>query len=82
MNSPQAQTAVQQGFLLLLVVVVSLAFAWLAGPFIGAIPWGVIAAILFGPFNAWLVRVSRQRRGLSALATLLVIVAVVIRRPR
>jgi predicted PurR-regulated permease PerM len=78
MTSPQAQTTVQQGFLLLLVVVASLAFAWLAGPFIGAILWGVIAAILFGPFNAWLVRVLRQRRGLSALATLLVIVAVVI----
>lgn len=78
MTSPHASKTAQHGFLLLLVAVATLAFAWLSRPFIGAILWGVIAAILFASLNEWLVRVLRQRRSLAALATLLVIVAVVI----
>lgn len=68
----------EHGFLLLLVVVATLAFGWLTGPFIGAILWGVIATILFAPLYARLLRAMPTRRSLAALATLLVIVAVVI----
>ena len=41
---------------LLLVVVVSLAFAWILWPLSGAIFWGTIIAIVFAPLNRRLGR--------------------------
>lgn len=73
-----ARNNLEHGFLLLLLVAATIAFAWLVGPFVGAILWGVIATILFAPLNARLRRAMPQRRGLAALITLMVIVAVVI----
>ena len=73
-----ARRALEHSFLLLLVVVTTLAFAWLIGPFIGAILWGVIAAILFAPLNARLLRRMPKRKSLAATITLLVVVAVAI----
>src|SRR3954470_18250024 len=67
-----------RGFLLLLIVVVTLAFLWVAAPFSGAILWGVIAALLFDPLNQRLLRAMPARRNGAAAITLLVIVAVVI----
>lgn len=77
-GQPDRRWTIEQGFQLLLVVVASVAFAWLVGPFLGAILWGVIAAILFAPLNARLLRVMPGRRSLAALAALIVIVTVVI----
>ncbi len=65
-------------FFLALVVVISLAFAWLMQPFFGAILWGVVAAIIFVPLNRLLLRKLPQRRSLAALLTLLIIIALVI----
>lgn len=73
-----ARKSLEHGFLLLLLVAATIAFAWLIGPFVGAILWGVIAAILFAPLNARLLRAMPGRPSLAALAGLLVIVAVVI----
>ena len=72
------RSPLEQGFLLLLVIGASVAFAWLVGPFIGAILWGVIATILFAPFNDWLLKRMPGRPSLVATMTLTVIVAVVI----
>jgi predicted PurR-regulated permease PerM len=74
----RSRPTLEHGFLLLLVVVATLGFAWLIGPFIGAILWGVIATILFAPLNARLRRAMPKRYSLSATMTLLVIVAVAI----
>lgn len=74
----ETRSPLEQGFLLLLVVIATVAFAWLIGPFIGAILWGVIATILFAPFNSWLLRQMPGRPNLTATITLLVIIAVVI----
>lgn len=73
-----SRQTVEYGFLLLLVVVATFAFSWLIGSFIGAVLWGVIAAILFAPLNARLLRAMPQRHSLSAAITLLVIVTVAI----
>jgi predicted PurR-regulated permease PerM len=73
-----ARVALEHGFLLLIVVIATLAFVWLIGPFIGAILWGVIAAILFAPLNARLLRVMPRHHNLSAVATVLIIIAVAI----
>ncbi len=74
----ESRSPLEQGFLLLLVIGASVAFAWLVGPFIGAILWGVIATILFAPFNKWLLRMMPGRPSLTAMITLGVIFAVVI----
>jgi len=65
-------------FLLTLVVLATLAFLWLIGPFSGAILWAVIAAVLFDPLNTRLLRGMPQRRNVAALTTLLVITGVVV----
>ena len=73
-----ARNTLEHGFLLLLVIVSTIAFSWLISPFVGAILWSVIAAILFAPLNMRLLRAKPMRRNLAALITLLVIVALVI----
>ena len=54
---------------LVLLVAVSLAFAWILWPFYGAMLWGAMIAILFAPVYRRLLRSMRQRRTLAALAT-------------
>src|SRR5665647_2523913 len=63
---------------LLLIVAVSLAFAWILLPFFGAILWGTVAAILFVPLHRRLLASVGQRRNLAAAATVMIIIATVI----
>ena len=63
---------------LFLVVVVSLAFAWILWPFFGAILWGTILAILFAPLYRRLVDFMKQRRAMAALATVTIVLLIVI----
>jgi predicted PurR-regulated permease PerM len=63
---------------LLLVIAVSLAFAWILWPYSGAVLWATVLAIVFAPMYRRLSRSMRQKRTLAALATLLVIVLIVI----
>ena len=67
MNFPELQ---QRAFLVLLVVV-SLAFAWILLPFYGAVFWASVLAIIFVPFYRRLLVVMHQRQILAALTTLL-----------
>ncbi len=64
--------------LLLLVVGVSLAFAWILWPFYEAILWAAVLATVFAPLNRRLIGAFGQRRNLAALATLLIILTLVI----
>jgi predicted PurR-regulated permease PerM len=77
-NAPRYSIEPARAFLLLLIVLVTLAFLWVAAPFSGAILWGVVAALLFDPLNQRLLRAMPTRRNSAATITLLVIVAVVI----
>jgi predicted PurR-regulated permease PerM len=63
---------------LVLLVAVSLAFAWIVWPFFGAVLWATVLAILFSPLYRRLLRRMRQRRTLAALATVLIILVMVI----
>jgi predicted PurR-regulated permease PerM len=63
---------------LLLVVVISLAFAWILWPFFGAVLWGTILAIMFAPLYRRLLRNMRQRRTVAALATVTIVLLIVI----
>ena len=70
--------SLEDGGFAVLVVVVTLAFAWLATPYFGAILWGLVAAIVFGPlYRRLTVRLS-GRAGLAAALTLVLILALVI----
>jgi predicted PurR-regulated permease PerM len=77
-DQQSSRNTAEDAFLLLLIVVATLAFGWLIGPFIGAILWSVIAAILFAPLNTRLLKAMPNHRNLSALVTLSVIVAVAV----
>ncbi|MEA2658449.1 MAG: hypothetical protein QOF64_1040 [Candidatus Binatota bacterium] len=63
---------------LFLVVVISLAFAWILWPFFGAVLWGTILAILFVPLYRRLMRIMAHRRTLAALATVMIVLLIVI----
>ena len=63
---------------LLLIIAISLAFAWILWPFYGAVLWGAVLAIVFAPLYRRLSRSMRQRRNLAALATVMIIVVIVI----
>lgn len=67
-----------RAFPLSLVAVATLAFLWLIEPFSGAILWAVVAAVLFEPLNARLLRAMPRRRSTAAAGTLLVIVTMVV----
>ena len=63
---------------LLLLIAVSLSFAWILLPFYGAIFWATILAILFTPLNQHLLKRFRQRRTVAALVTLTIILLIVV----
>src|SRR5262245_9917744 len=63
---------------LLLLVAVSLAFAWIVWPLSGAVLWAMIAAIMFAPLYGRLSRSMGRRRSLAALVTLTIVVVLVI----
>jgi predicted PurR-regulated permease PerM len=70
--------ALEDRAFLLLIVAVSLAFAWILWPLYGAVLWGTIGAILFAPLYRRLSRSMRQSRNLAALATVTIILVMVI----
>ncbi|QCK88690.1 AI-2E family transporter [Phreatobacter aquaticus] len=63
---------------LILVVALSALLAWILWPYYGAILWAVVAAIVFAPVQARLNQSFGGRTSLAALATLLLIIALVI----
>jgi predicted PurR-regulated permease PerM len=63
---------------LLLLALVSVAFAAVLLPFYGAVFWGVILALIFQPLQQYFERRLNGRRGWAATITLLVILLMVI----
>ena len=68
----------EDGGFAVLVLAVTLAFAWLMMPYFGAILWGVVAAIVFGPVYRRMAVSFGGREGLAATLTLLLILSLVI----
>ncbi len=77
-QKPEHARSLEDSTLLLLVFAVSLAFAWILWPFFGAILWAAVLAIVFTPLHEWLLRSMPKRQNLPALATVLIILALVI----
>jgi predicted PurR-regulated permease PerM len=78
MSDGKRESALQDKTLLVLIAVVSLAFAWILWPFYGAILWATILAIVFAPVNRRLLDALPGRRNLAALVTVLIIVGIVL----
>ncbi len=79
--TPPTERAVARGeqrALLVLLVAVSAALAWILLPFYGTILWGTVIALLFAPLYRWLLPRLRRRRNAAALATLLIVLVMVI----
>ncbi|MEO9599132.1 AI-2E family transporter [Parasphingorhabdus sp.] len=77
-NRDTSRKNAEWGFLVVLLVIVSLAFAMLIEPFFGAIVWGVVVAVLFRPvYEALLVRMP-SRANLAAAITLILILLLVV----
>jgi predicted PurR-regulated permease PerM len=68
----------QRKTFLLMLIAVSLAFAWILLPFYGAVFWGSVLAIIFTPFYRKLLVLTKQRPNLAALTTLLICLIAVI----
>ena len=78
MKSPAHLPAVEDKAFLLLIVGVSLAFAWILWPFYGAVFWAAVLAILFAPLYRRLAKSMQQRYTLAALVTVAIILVMVI----
>jgi predicted PurR-regulated permease PerM len=63
---------------LVLLVAVSLAFAWILLPFYGAILWAIILATVFAPAQRWFLERMPGRPNLAALLSLLLIIGIVL----
>jgi predicted PurR-regulated permease PerM len=74
---PAVRRLENQSFLLLLVAV-TVAFAWILAPFYGAILWAIAVAVIFAPLNRRLQRRMGGRPNLAAAATVLIVIAMVI----
>jgi predicted PurR-regulated permease PerM len=66
-----------RGFSILLIAV-SLAFAWILWPFYGAILWAIVFATVFTPAHRRLLSSMRHRLNLAAFVTVLLIVTIVL----
>lgn len=62
----------------LLLTLVTLAFGWILMPYIGAIFWGAVLAILFAPFHRRVLAGLGNRPVLAALTTLTICLVLVI----
>lgn len=79
MDAPhRSRITLEDGGFIALVLIVTLAFAWLLTPYFGAILWGVVVAILFSPLYRRLTIRFGGRQNLAAAATLLIILLLVI----
>lgn len=61
-----------------LVGLATLAFAWVLLPFLGAVFWAVVIAIVFYPLYQRLLALLNNRPGLASLATVVIVLLIVI----
>lgn len=64
--------------LICLLLVVTIAMAWILLPFYGVIMWGSITAMLFAPWYRWLLPRLKRKATLAALVTLTAVLVIVI----
>jgi predicted PurR-regulated permease PerM len=75
---PPVTRSADQGWLALLLAAAGVALLWVVAPFFGAILWGGVLALLFGPLHRRLGRRLPGRPNAAALVTLLAVMVVVV----
>jgi len=76
--APNAFSVLEHKPLLVLLLAVSLALAWILQPFFSPLLWSAIVALLFAPLHRRLLLHLRHRRTLAALLTILIAAVVVV----
>jgi predicted PurR-regulated permease PerM len=69
---------VESKALLLLVGLATLAFGWVLSPFLGAVFWAVVIAIVFHPLYQLLLAALNNRRSLASFATVVIVFLIVV----
>ena len=64
--------------LLTLLIVASVALAWILLPFYGSIMWAMIIGLMFAPVHRWISSKLGQHHSLAALSTLALVILIVI----
>ncbi len=78
-KAPKPSASLEDRVFLGFVISATLAMAWIASPFFGAILWGLVASIVFAPIHDRIaLRMPHRKNSAAALALLLVIAVVII----
>ncbi len=77
-TDPNAAILADRRVLLVLLITISVALAWILWPFFGAILWGFIISLLATPFHHHLMRHYKLGHTAAALWTMLVVLLVVV----
>src|SRR5687768_610085 len=77
-TGPPMRDRLEDKAFLILIVAVSLAFAWILTSFYGAILWGVVIAMMFAPLYRRLLRKMPERPTVASVIMLVAIVLIVI----
>nr|WP_249792388.1 AI-2E family transporter [Bradyrhizobium sp. BRP22] len=77
-GSETAVRRIEDQVFLLLLFVVTVAFAWILQAFYGAVLWAVVVAVIFAPVNRALLKSVGGRQTLAASITVLLIIAMVL----
>ena len=75
---PAALRRLERNAFYILLGLLTIALAWVIGPFYGAVFWGAVLALMFEPLYRRLLARFRGRQNLAALATLAIILVIVI----
>ena len=75
---PASTRTLDRNAFLVLLVVLTIALAWVIWPFYGAVFWGSVLALMFEPLYRKLLARFRGRKNLAALATWSVILLIVV----
>ena len=78
MMTSMKRSSVSHNAFLLLLGLVTLAFAWILLPFSGALFWGIVLAIVFAPMHRRILALSGNRRNLAAVIALAAIILLLI----
>ena len=76
-NEARTVRSIEDQSFLILICVISLAFAWILQPFYGSILWGIVATIIFAPLYRWLAKTLRSP-AIAAPVTILIITIVIL----
>jgi predicted PurR-regulated permease PerM len=77
-RSQRGMQKIEDHAFVLLVVLATLAFAWVLAPFYGAILWALVVALLFNSLNLRFCKAMGQRRSLASAVTVLIVIVIVI----